>query len=469
MKNLISRISVLAASALVIVGCEAVDPSDVVNPNLSEAALIGQPNSADAWGSGLERQMALVSQETHHIAEIVSDNYVNTQTFFNQFLDGLRIDYQDADLNAQAFDIARLREMANYGLNEVLPNDPNGDAENTSTFQFYLGVAHMYSAMYYRALPGSEAGPLLSRAQHLDAAIAAFNASNAASANVGALIGVARCQYLKGDATAAEAAADAAIAADAGGGHVSYINFDAQNGPTNTIQDALYDRGSFDDLQPLPTLDFLDPKYAFISAIEDSKIALLKIEEAHLIKAEARSAAGDDPGAIAVMTDVINLVATRPTRDINDNVEQRTQRNEGSRPDSTDITVNGRAGLVLYRGGAPVTIPSISGTSYTAGDLAGLTGDGLLTALYHMRQEIFIGEGIRSMDMGITFVMSENELLLNSNVSASDVEADIPSFYSGIDVDAITYDPAARTCTVDNDINAIIVANKTSNYVCPFH
>ena len=95
MKKIVSKISLLAASALVIVGCEAVDPSDVVNPNLSEAALIGQPNSADAWGRGLERQMALVSQETHHIAEIASDNYVNTQTFFNQFLDGLNVDYQD--------------------------------------------------------------------------------------------------------------------------------------------------------------------------------------------------------------------------------------------------------------------------------------------------------------------------------------------------------------------------------------
>lgn len=469
MKKIFSKISIVAASALVIAGCEAVDPTDVVNPNLSEEALIGQPNSADAWGLGLQRQMANVSQETHHIAEIVSDNYVNTQTFFNQFLDGLNVDFQDADLNAQAFDIARLREMATYGLNEVAPNDPNADAQNESDFQFYLGVAHLYSAMYYRALPAEPAGPVLSRDTHLDAAIAAFTASNNAVANVQSLLGIARAQYLKGDATAAITAADNAIAADADGDFVFYIEFDAQNGPTNTMQDALYDRGSFDDLQPLPSLDFLDPKFAFLSAVEDSKIPLFKIEEAHLIKAEAQQSNGDDPGAITTLTDVLNLVATRPTRALNDNVEDRTQRNPGSRPDSTDITVDGRDSLVLYRGGGPVNIPTISGTSYTPADLAGLSGDALLEMIYRIRQEIFIAEGMRSVDMGITFVMSENELLINDNVSQADVEADLPPFYNGLDVDEIDYDPVARTVSIVNDINAIIVANKTSDYVCPFH
>lgn len=469
MKKIFSKISIVAASALVIAGCEAVDPTDVVNPNLSEEALIGQPNSADAWGLGLQRQMANVSQETHHIAEIVSDNYVNTQTFFNQFLDGLNVDFQDADLNAQAFDIARLREMATYGLNEVAPNDPNADAQNESDFQFYLGVAHLYSAMYYRALPAEPAGPVLSRDTHLDAAIAAFTASNNAVENVQSLLGIARAQYLKGDATAAINAANNAIDKDADGDFVFYIEFDAQNGPTNTMQDALYDRGSFDDLQPLPSLDFLDPKFAFLSAVEDSKIPLFKIEEAHLIKAEAQQSNGDDPGAITTLTDVLNLVATRPTRALNDNVEDRTQRNPGSRPDSTDITVDGRDSLVLYRGGGPVNIPTISGTSYTPADLAGLSGDALLEMIYRIRQEIFIAEGMRSVDMGITFVMSENELLINDNVSQADVEADLPPFYNGLDVDEIDYDPVARTVSIVNDINAIIVANKTSDYVCPFH
>ncbi len=60
-------------------------------------------------------------------------------------------------------------------------------------------------------------------------------------------------------------------------------------------------------------------------------------------------------------------------------------------------------------------------------------------------------------------------MLINDNVSAADVEADVPAFYSGVDIDGITYDEVARTCAIDNDATAIIVANKASDYVCPFH
>ena len=84
---------------------------------------------------------------------------------------------------------------------------------------------------------------------------------------------------------------------------------------------------------------------------------------------------------------------------------------------------------------------------------------------------MFIGEGLRSVDMGITLVLSENESLLNSNTSASDIEPDIPPFLLAVkdQIDDFTYDPATRTCTTDVDITALIVSNKTTDYVCPFH
>jgi hypothetical protein len=304
--------------------------------------------------------------------------------------------------------------------------------------------------------------------------------SNTANANVGALIGIARAQYLKGDVSAAIAAADAAIAADAGAGFVRYISFDPQNSrgnsnsnnyTVNSLQDALYDRGSFDDLQPLPSLDFLDPKFVVISGNEDSKIPLLKIEEAHLIKAEAQQSQGSDGDAISTLTDVIGLVATRPLVSVEDGAEGRTERDPGSRPDNSSVTVDGRAGLVLSRDSV-VDVPSVSGTSYAAGDLAGLAGDALLEVIYRMRQEIFMGEGMRSVDMGITYVISQNELLLNTeNVTSAMTAVDLPPYLSAIkdNVDAITYDATAATCTIDNDVTALIVSNKGTEYVCPFH
>jgi len=479
MKNLLSKISIVAASALVIVSCETVDPTNVVNPNLSESALVGQPNSSQSWLNGLERQLAIAANNNLIVAEIASDNYVNTQTFFNQFMDGLNIDWQDDDVDDSQFHIARLREMALFGLNEIGPADANYSADIQAEFEFFAGLSHLWAAMYYQALPGESGGPVLSRDVHLDAAINYFNSSDATSANTSAKMGLVRAHYLKGDAAMAVAAADAAIAAEPD--FLRLISFDPQNSrgnsnslnyTVNSLQDAIYDRGSFDDLQPLPKLDFLDPKFSVVSANEDAGIPLFKIEEAYLVKAEAANAGGNDPGAVAALTDLFTVVAGRPMRSINDAAEDRTERNPGTRPDSTDVTVDGRAGLVLARKSANVDVPSVSGTSYDAAMVGGLTGDAMLEAIYNIRQEVFIAEGIRMMDMGLTLVVSQNEFLLNSaNVSTADTEADIPAFLAGIasEIDAITYDDAARTCTITHDISALIVANKATSYVCPFH
>lgn len=483
MKKILTKISIVAASALVFVGCEAIDPTDVVNPNLSESALVGQPNSSQSWLNGIERQLAVAANNNLLVAEIVSDNYVNTQTFFNQFMDGLNIDFQDDDVDDSQFHIARMREMALFGLNEIGPNDPNYDSGIQAEYEFFAGLSHLWTAMYYQGLPGETAGPVLDRTAHLDAAINYFqlakaNYDDAGNDNTGASLALARAYYLKGDAANAVASADAAIAS--GPDYLRVIKFDPQNSrgnsnsnnyTVNSLQDAIYDRGSFDDLQPLPKLDFLDPKYSLVSATADADIPLLKIEEAYLIKAEAANAGGNDPGALTALTDLFTLIATREVRSINDAAEDRTEREPKSRPDSTDITVNGTAGLVLYRKGANIDVPAVSGTSYDAAMLAGLTGDAMLEAIYNIRQEVFIAEGIRSMDMGITFVVSQNEQLLNSNVSTSDTEADIPPFLASIamEIDAIDYDVTARTCTITHDITALIVANKGSDYVCPFH
>lgn len=478
MKKLLTKVSIVAASALLIVGCEAVDPTDVVNPNLSEDALVGQPNSSKSWLNGLERQLAITANNNLIVAEIASDNYVNTQTFFNQFVDGLTIDWQDDDVDDSQFHIARIREMALFGLTEIGPNDPNYDATVQAEFEFFAGLSHLWAAMYYRNLPGSAAGPVLSSDAHLDAAINYFNSSNTTSENTSAKAGMMRAYYLKGDATNAVAMANAVIADDAE--FLRTIKFDPQNSrgnsnsldyTVNSLQDALYDRGSFDDLQPLPKLDFLDPKFAVISANEDSEIPLFKVEEAHLIKAEAANAAGNDPGALLALTDLFTVVSNRPVRSLNDATEDRTERNPGTRPDSTDITVDGRAGLVLYRQGGNVDVPTVSGTSYDVAMVTGITGDAMLEAIYNIRQEVFIAEGMRMMDMGITLVVSQNEQLLNSNVTTSDTEPVIPGYLQAIasEIDAITYDEVARTCTINHNISNLIVQNKATADVCPFH
>lgn len=72
---------------------DLIDFTDVTNPNLSEQSVVGQANSSKAWLTGIKRQNALLYNEIVTISEIASDNYVNSQTFYNQLLDNLTIDF----------------------------------------------------------------------------------------------------------------------------------------------------------------------------------------------------------------------------------------------------------------------------------------------------------------------------------------------------------------------------------------
>ena len=84
------RLTILSLIVFLTIGCgDLTDFTEVENPNLSETSVVGQPNSAAIWLTGIERQMANVLNEIVINAEIASDNYMNDQTFFNQFLDGL--------------------------------------------------------------------------------------------------------------------------------------------------------------------------------------------------------------------------------------------------------------------------------------------------------------------------------------------------------------------------------------------
>lgn len=96
---------------------DAVDFTQVENPNLSEQSVVGQPNSSAIWLTGIEREISLFLNEVLILAELGSDNYVNTQTFYSQFLDDLDIRITDPDMRDTQFRIHRMREAAQFGLN----------------------------------------------------------------------------------------------------------------------------------------------------------------------------------------------------------------------------------------------------------------------------------------------------------------------------------------------------------------
>ncbi len=467
------------ALLFVLTACE--DPDDTFdpqNPALSVDAIVGGVNSTGLLIDGLERQLALTFNEITPLTEIASDNYENTRTFFNQALDNLDIDFRDADIRDLLFDIMRMRELALLGQTVVAPGDPAVTPNAMAELKFFEGLSYLLGAELYTTIPAEAGGRALTVSENLAEAVTAFTDGLTMAtddATIGALtLARARAYYYLGDATNAVADAQTLLAQDPM--FIRFVNYDANDGPTSNIQDALWDRGTFDDLQPLPRLDFLDPKFDGDEQLEESPIPYLKSEEAHLIIIEAAIANNDLPAAQMAMNDLLALVDSRPTESINELAEGRPQANPGSRPDNSSVTVAAspgapfRTGLVLDRTNATV-VPTISGTSVTSDMVAAIsTADEALYTNYLMRQEIFMAEGRRMTDLGIRFVVSERESLLNPNIRAEDTTPDLPSFMAALagTFDSFTYDVDAGTVVIDVDLNEVIVANKTSDFVVPF-
>ena len=473
------KISLYIMAIGLLFGCtddlkNATDFTSVENPNLSVNSVVGQPNSSVIWLAGLEREMSLALNEILVLSELGSDNYVNTQTFYSQFLDNLEIRTDDPDIRDTQFRIARLRVSAQFGLNEVGPGDSEYTDETEAEYHFFEGMSYLYAGMYFSALPQESIGAPVSSTDNLASAIASFETAIALNPKPEYWLAIARANYYLGNQTEAVTAAQQAIALDSD--FLRSAKYDALNGPVNTFEDALYGRGTFDDLQPLPTLDFLDPKYSFLTPDEDQSVHYLKAEEAYLILAEANLANSNILGAQTNLQDLLGVISTREVRNIDDSIEQRPDPSSVApdRPSSSSVVVNGRSGLVLDRQSGNIDVPSVSGTSLTSGDIATMTlGDSALELLYRTRQEVFIAEGLRFVDMGVKLVIHEEEFLQNPNITAGDPSTIpvIPSFIDAVknDLDKINFVPGSNTATTEINLTEILVANKGSNQVLPFH
>jgi tetratricopeptide (TPR) repeat protein len=475
-KNIITYI----AAVFLISGCnsdfsDVVDFKQVTNPNLSEGSVVGLPNSSALWKSGIEREISRTLNEILILAELGSDNYVNIQTYFSQFMDNMDIRTTDPDIRDTQNEIARVMRMAEYGIATVGPNDPDYSAVTEAEFNFYLGYARLLAGMYFSKLPQETLGVPVTSDDLYANAITSFNAAISLNPSAEYHLAKARANYYLGKKSEAVAAATAAISAD--DDFLRSAEYDELEGPSNTMEDALYERGTFDDFQPLPSLDFLDPKYSFVDANVDPSVHYLKAEEAYLILAEAHLSDGNVAAAQQNLTSLLALVATRDVREVDESGETRGNQSnavdDSTRPSSSEVTVNGRSGLILDRDNGDVSIPSVSGTSLTASEIAAMGADDAgLALIYRTRQEIFIAEGIRFVDMGIKLVINENEILQNENISDGDAGtvAVVPSFIDAVknDLDGITFDAANNSAATTVDVTAILIQNKTSSSVVPF-
>ena len=472
----ITKYILLASLALSSASCELLQPDDIINPNVDENTFLQTPNAMFTWVNGANRSFATIIGSYVELTEILSDNYFNNYSESSKVFDFPTILYTDLDVtNLQRY-VGTLRETAIQGLEVVAAADAAATDAQRFNLYYIKGFSFLLAGEYFIALPTENGGEVKSWKENLNLAVSTFTEAlnytgdTEEKAFVNTLI--ARAYYRLGDKANAVQYANKALALSKN--FVKQVEYDGNNGVISSIQEYLYGT----NFQPLPRLDFLDPKYFQKSSSPEARpICIAKAEEPYLILAEAALADNDMNGARNLMKTLLALVKSRPVETgINDQLEGRYNGGYKEYPNSSEYKVAAssqdelRSGLVLDRQ-APnfISIPYISGTSVTEAMIDAPTSiDGVLEVLYLMRQEIFMAEGRRAADLGIRLPVCETEAA-NTPSAADYLTAQIPSFIPlNQDMDAFQMDKDNKTVVIKYNMNRVIVQNKSTEYVAPF-
>ncbi|WP_430612571.1 tetratricopeptide repeat protein [Flavobacterium sp. JP2137] len=468
------RKNIITIFAALGLGCLAV--SCVDNPYVTEDNYLNKPNAGRSWIVGLQKQLATTTNTVVINTEITSDNYYNNYSQYTKVFDIPQIDYFDSDVNGLQASIQTLREMADYGLNTILPKDNTLEQTDRAFMHFCKGYALLLGGELFVGLPAAKLGKVDSAKEMLAKAVVSFTQAmeletKEETKRIYSLL-AARANYYLGDK---ELAAQFALQAIADTKLLYSVKFDGKNSLPNEMQNATFDALP-NRLAPLPRLDYLDPKFFSVGtpSTDQKALALVKAEEAFLILAEVALASGKPQESKAYLKQLLDVVALRPVVLVDD---KRETRNGGKRKDYPLKAVGVKFaadkpsvfGYVLDRQKEKVPVYTVSGTKVTKEQLEEATAtDDLLYLIYLMRQEIFFCEGRRLSDLGIKYPISQIEAGNNPLVSAAYTQAIIPAFIplqSGMD--DFTADPATGEITVKYDMNELLVKNKNSQYIMP--
>jgi hypothetical protein len=471
--------STLLTAALLagVHGCDFLDPTEVENPRTTDDDLAQATEPTRALRPGLRAQFGRAVNAVVTLTEVVSDNYSIQGTGIDKALDEPGLVSPNA-MNGTGntgpyWNLQELRALAEFVLDDIVPDDDTATPEQIAEAQYYRGMAYLMLAENFTGAALERNEPVVAAAELLDIGITSLEAS-IATHDVFALAAraaLARAHRIGGNAAEAVAAALQVLAADPSFAFIQEFDINSvDNGPHNfLVQRALQ------EMQPLPRLDFLDPKYT----TEESGIPIAKAEEMHLIVAEAEMAAGDWAGARDRLALAIDAAHARSTEPFNDN-DLRRNADLSIRPRDPEILVRAdaespfRAGLVLERPGSLQT-PGISGTSLHADSIRALpptAQDEIHHALYLARQEILFLEGRRMSDLGVRLPVMLREIDTNEAIEDGDAGtvAFIPSYIparDGMDL----YSPASPysgsnppvlqtdRVTIGVDMNRVLVQN----------
>lgn len=371
-------------------------------------------------------------------------------------------------------------EMSTFGLTKLIPLQTEDSSQEKAELLFYQAYAQLLAADLYVGLPTEAFGEVKSPDVLLQSAIAllteAASLYTAEEEQEACTILLARCHHRLGNLEEAVRYAQLGIANPLS---LKQVQYGTENGPSNNFQSAIFS-ATTNSFAPLPRLDFLDPKYFHQTAtvFEDEKpIAIAKAEEAYLILAEAYAAQQNLAASKQVLKALLTNSVNKRTKIMLD--DSKETRNGGNRKDyplqavAVKFDEQGavKDGLVLDRSKGNIQAHPVSGTHVTGKDIDALaTEDETLYLIYLLRQEIFLAEGRRMTDLGIRFPVSQREQLSNTHVTEEHTQAIIPSFVpANRGMDDFTYDTTSGIVTMTYDMNKILIENKSSSHILPFH
>jgi hypothetical protein len=456
-------------------GCDFLDPTDVENPRTTTEDLASAENPTRSLLPGLRAQMARLVDAATVLTEVVSDNFSIHGTGLTKGYD-TPSDITPSVVNSTStatglyWNAQELRALATFVLDEIAPNDETAGAADIAEAHYYRAMAYIYLGENFSAAPTTADGAPETADQLIDHAIS--DLGQAASFGTATDAALARAYRWKGDQANASAAANAVLNADPD--FVFLQGYDATS-ISNTPHSYLVLR-ALQEMQPLPRLDFLDPKYLD----RTQGIAIAKAEEMHLILAEIALVNSQLATAGTALHDAIALAQSRSTTTFDDedprlNADLSIRPRDASILVRADATSDYRAGLVLTRPGT-VTQPIVSGSSLDPDSVQSLSTEAELWHAFHLaRQEILFLEGRRLADLGIKLPIMQREIDANPNIDPDDpgttvvLPAYIPAG-DGMDLytPASPYDDdevlTTTEVTINFDMNLILATNMVSPF-----
>ncbi|MCH7564749.1 MAG: hypothetical protein IH968_13105 [Gemmatimonadetes bacterium] len=464
--------------------CDFLDPTRVENPRTTVEDLAQAEEPTKSLLPGLRVKFAQTIRSIVVTAENVSDNYSIHGTGLRKTLDDPS-SLTPSNMNSTSSfggggiynTVQSLRALSDFVIDVIVPEDQNSTTDQVAEASYYRGMAYLIMAETFTAVPVEPDGLPLPASELLTRAITDLTTANAGALAVQSRAALARAYRWQGDSGQAESFASSALAQDAD--FVIQQEYDATSF-SNSPYSYLVSR-ALQEMQPLPRLDFLDPKYLD----REAGIAFAKAEEMHLILAEIDLAAGAMAAGRAHLVDAINMAISRGTVAFQDD-DPRSNEDLSIRPRDASIVIRADAnspfiaGLVLDRP-ASIQAPTVSATSLDPAVVAGLTDmDDVWHAFHLARQEILFLEGRRMADLGIKLPIMLREIDANPNINPGDLGTTVfvPSYIPVADeMDLFTpktlydgglLDPeqilTGTEVTMNVDMNRVLTVNRVTPF-----